>query len=156
MLRGRPPHTRTDEDEERRAAPLPVQILTIIFYAGFAISVSIVAMAMFGLIGVALAVFMAWQWTRLPALGGQQSADTELLVNLRPDAPESGQRASGNASFDAYREGLLARLEQEQSNFEGFLDRLREAKDQSEFDRFLDDRAQARQDQIEQRAPAEA
>ena len=46
-----------------------------------------------------------------------------------------------NASFDAYRADMLRRLEQEQGEFDGFLDRLRAAKDQAEFDKFVDERA---------------
>lgn len=47
---------------------------------------------------------------------------------------------TGNAAFDAYREETLHRLEQEQTAFEEFLDRLRKAKDQAEFDQFMDSR----------------
>ena len=46
-------------------------------------------------------------------------------------------RATGNAAFDSYRNETLKRLEEEQSAFEGFLDRLRQAKDQAEFDQFM-------------------
>jgi hypothetical protein len=35
----------------------------------------------------------------------------------------------------------LRRLEDEQHNFEAFLERLRAAKDKSEFDQFMDDQA---------------
>ncbi len=38
---------------------------------------------------------------------------------------------------------MLRRLEDEQSAFEAFLQRLREAKDKSEFDSFMEDRARA-------------
>ena len=48
---------------------------------------------------------------------------------------------SGNSAFDAYKADTLRRLEDEQSNFEDFLSRLREAKDKAEFDAFMDDRA---------------
>ena len=50
-------------------------------------------------------------------------------------------RPSGNAAFDAYKADTLQRLEDEQANFEAFLERLREAKDKAEFDQFMDDRA---------------
>lgn len=49
--------------------------------------------------------------------------------------------SSGNSAFDAYKTETLRRLEEEQSNFEAFLERLREAKDKAEFDQFMDDRA---------------
>lgn len=49
--------------------------------------------------------------------------------------------SSGNTAFDAYKAETLRRLEEEQAAFEGFLQRLREAKDKSEFDAFMEDRA---------------
>ena len=51
--------------------------------------------------------------------------------------------STGNSAFDAYKEDTLHRLEQEQSDFENFLQRLRDAKDKAEFDDFMDDRAKA-------------
>lgn len=48
--------------------------------------------------------------------------------------------SSGNAAFDAYREETLKRLEDEQNEFESFLEQLRHAKDKAEFDQFMDDR----------------
>lgn len=55
-------------------------------------------------------------------------------------------QSSGNGAFDAYKAETLRRLEEEQAAFEGFLQRLRDAKDKSEFDAFMEDRSrQARQ-----------
>lgn len=50
------------------------------------------------------------------------------------------RRSSGNVAFDDYRDRTLARLEEEQTAFEGFLDRLRRAKDQAQFDEFMAER----------------
>jgi hypothetical protein len=50
------------------------------------------------------------------------------------------QPSSGNRAFDEYREETLKRLEQEQSEFKDFLDRLRFAKDKTEFDQFMAER----------------
>lgn len=47
---------------------------------------------------------------------------------------------TGNTAFDAYKEDTLNRLEEEQSAFQGFLQRLRDAKDKTEFDDFMDNR----------------
>ena len=55
-------------------------------------------------------------------------------------------RTTGNTAFDAYKAETLRRLEQEQGDFEAFLERLREAKDKSEFDQFMDDRAKQASD----------
>lgn len=53
----------------------------------------------------------------------------------------SAMRPTGNTAFDAYKADTLRRLEEEQNNFESFLERLRDAKDKAEFDQFMDDRA---------------
>jgi len=47
---------------------------------------------------------------------------------------------SGNDAFDEYRAETLKRLEDEQREFKGFLERLRVAKDRAEFDNFMADR----------------
>ncbi|WP_137701991.1 DUF2852 domain-containing protein [Marimonas lutisalis] len=64
-------------------------------------------------------------------------------------------RSSGNSAFDSYKEETLRRLEDEQQQFEEFLQRLREAKDKAEFDQFMDERAKeaARPDRDEADIP---
>ena len=54
--------------------------------------------------------------------------------------PGGGAPSSGNRAFDDYRAETLRRLEEEQGEFAGFLDRLRFAKDKAEFDQFMADR----------------
>ncbi|MEO9649206.1 MAG: DUF2852 domain-containing protein [Roseobacter sp.] len=63
--------------------------------------------------------------------------------------PSVVTRKSGNHAFDAYKEDTLRRLENEQDQFEAFLERLRDAKDKAEFDQFLDERTKKN----EERAP---
>jgi hypothetical protein len=48
--------------------------------------------------------------------------------------------STGNRAFDDYREETLRRLEEEASEFQTFLQRLRHAKDKAEFDQFMADR----------------
>ena len=48
-----------------------------------------------------------------------------------------GPPSSGNRAFDEYRMETLRRLEEEQTEFRDFLDRLRHAKDKEEFDAFM-------------------
>jgi hypothetical protein len=48
-----------------------------------------------------------------------------------------GPPSSGNRAFDEYRAETLRRLEEEQTEFRDFLDRLRHAKDKEEFDQFM-------------------
>ena len=133
----------TDQPDDRpiriSKPSVPVQILAIIGFTAFAIPVSIVAMGEFGVLGLALAAFLGWQWTRLAGLGGNNElAATVALLKPQVEAPRP---SSGNASFDAYRDDMMSRLERERTDFDGFLTRLRAAKDKAEFDRFLDDRA---------------
>lgn len=51
--------------------------------------------------------------------------------------------STGNRAFDEYRAETLRRLEEEQGEFAGFLDRLRFAKDKAEFDQFMAERRNA-------------
>lgn len=56
-------------------------------------------------------------------------------------APWSGRPASsGNRAFDEYRSETMRRLEEEQQEFQAFLDRLRQARDKAEFDEFMAER----------------
>jgi len=48
-----------------------------------------------------------------------------------------GPASSGKRALDEYRMGTLRRLEDEQTAFRDFLDRLRQAKDKEEFDQFM-------------------
>ena len=123
-------HSATHLTQERRV-PLPVQMLTVVFYTGFAITVSVVAMVFFGMIGIAVALILAWQWGRIAARGGEAP---------KTEAPRPAPERSGNAAFDAYRDDVLARLEQDQADFAEFLDRLRAAKDRTEFEQFMGER----------------
>jgi hypothetical protein len=51
---------------------------------------------------------------------------------------------SGNHAFDEYRAETLRRLEEEQTEFSSFLERLRFAKDKAEFDQFMAERQRPR------------
>lgn len=50
------------------------------------------------------------------------------------------QQPSGNSAFDDYKAETLRRLEEEQAEFQDFLDNLRKARDKAEFDQFMSDR----------------
>ncbi len=56
--------------------------------------------------------------------------------------PGTRSASSGNQAFDDYRESTLRRLEEEQQEFQTFLDRLRKARDKAEFDAFMAERRQ--------------
>jgi Protein of unknown function (DUF2852) len=68
--------------------------------------------------------------------------------NLRDEATAAtGRRRaaprSGNQAFDEYREETLRRLEEEQREFQDYLERLRRARDKAEFDGFMAERRRA-------------
>ena len=79
-------------------------------------------------IGLALLGYMIWS-NRMTC----RSATTRFQRR-------SAARNTGNAAFDAYKADTLRRLEEEQEQFEAFLQRLRDARDKAEFDQFIDER----------------
>ena len=81
--------------------------------------------------GLALLAYMIWSKRMFTGKGRMTSA--------RRMAP-TRFRSTGNQAFDAYKNDMLRRLEEEQEAFETFLQRLREAKDKAEFDQFMEDR----------------
>ena len=81
-------------------------------------------------VGLALLFYMIWS-KRMFSHSCSRSARRTMTT----------MRSSGNTAFDAYKADTLRRLEDEQHDFESFLQRLRDAKDKAEFDQFMDDRA---------------
>lgn len=120
--------------------PIPVQILSTLVFGGFAITSVVMAFIHFWPAGVAVALVLGWRGGFGPQNFTQVSAD-EIVAKLKSVSPEAELRSSGNSSFDAYRRDMMARLEEEQDQFDTFLRRLRDAKSQSEFEQFMDDRA---------------
>jgi hypothetical protein len=128
----------------QHAAPVAVQILSMIFFAAFAIVSTALAFNWFWPAGFALAVIFALRGFGPFGRDLRSARPAQSVMALRPDAgpaPATVLPSSGNGSFDAYRNAMLDRLESERQTFEEFLGRLREAKDKSEFDNFMDDRA---------------
>lgn len=82
-------------------------------------------------VGLAILAYMIWSKRMFNKSCGQSRRDAARYIGM----------SSGNSAFDAYKAETLRRLEDEQSNFEAFLERLRDAKDKAEFDQFMDDRA---------------
>lgn len=125
--------------------PVSVQFLSTLLFAAFAIPVTIVALNVFWPAGVVIAVLLAWRGGFAPT-GTPSAPPRDVKEAVKSLMPTAAQKSSGNASFDAYRSDMIKRLEAEQQKFEGFLGRLREAKDKSEFDKFMDDRAKRTDD----------
>lgn len=79
-------------------------------------------------VGLALLFYMIW------------SNRMSCSHHSRRHFNRSRYRGTGNLAFDSYREETLKRLEDEQNAFQGFMERLRHAKDKAEFDQFMRDR----------------
>ena len=106
------------------------------------IAAMVIAFILFWPIGLALLFYMIWS--------------NRMSCSARKWSPTGARfrHSSGNSAFDSYRDATLRRLEEEQTAFQEFLERLRRAKDQTEFDQFMEDRARKRPE--EPSGPTEA
>ena len=95
------------------------------------IATMVIAFILFWPLGLAILFYMIWS--------NRMSCSARKWSTTGTRFRHHG--SSGNSAFDAYRDATLRRLEDEQSQFQEFLERLRKAKDQSEFDQFMEDRA---------------
>jgi len=107
----------------------------------------IVGFVVFWPVGLAILGYMIWsgrmgcwsyggpgRWYYDNAEGGRaEKRRRRRERRSRRHAAES----TGNRAFDEYREETLRRLEDEQREFEEFLENLRHAKDKAEFDQFM-------------------
>jgi hypothetical protein len=107
------------------------------------IAAMILGFIFFWPLGLALLFYMIWS----DRMFSKSHSCSRSKSFYRRDA------SSGNAAFDAYKADTLRRLEEEQQQFEAFMNRLRAAKDQSEFDEFMKDRSRKTE---EKSAQAEA
>ncbi|WP_205388946.1 DUF2852 domain-containing protein [Sulfitobacter sp. JL08] len=87
-------------------------------------------------VGLALLFYMIWSKRMF-----NSSCSRRTNAKAWSRTARTAMSTTGNSAFDAYKADTLRRLEEEQMNFESFLERLREAKDKSEFDQFMDERA---------------
>ena len=97
------------------------------------IALMVLSFILFWPLGLALLAYMIWSKKMSCSHYSAHRGSRKLHVS----------RSTGNSAFDAYRNETLRRLEQEQENFEAFLQRLREARDKAEFDQFMEERARA-------------
>ena len=97
---------------------------------------TVLAFILFWPLGLALLAYILWS-KKMSYLSSGMSC------SRRSTRHTTVTRPTGNAAFDAYKNETLRRLQEEQENFEAFLQRLRDARDKAEFDQFMDDRAKA-------------
>jgi len=98
------------------------------------IAAMVLGFVFFRPIGLALLFYMIWSKKMFANSCRKRSRHNSLSRH--------SMSSTGNSAFDTYKDDTLRRLEQEQSDFERFLQRLRDAKDKAEFDDFMEDRAQ--------------
>ena len=101
------------------------------------IAAMVLGFVFFWPVGLALVAYITItnRWSKSPMFACAKRRDRHFGHNA--------YRPSGNSAFDNYKTEVLKRLEDEQTAFEDFLQRLRDAKDKQEFDAFMADRAQA-------------
>ncbi|OWU81324.1 DUF2852 domain-containing protein [Phaeobacter sp. 22II1-1F12B] len=102
------------------------------------IAVMVLGFVFFWPVGLALLAYMIWSKRMFNSSCKRRSAWKSTQYSM--------SSTTGNSAFDAYKADTLKRLEQEQHDFEAFLERLREAKDKAEFDQFIDERARKSED----------
>ncbi len=78
---------------------------------------------------------MSDRWERHRGRWGRHMGRCGMHRSRRGDFAPTGNRA-----FDEYRAETLRRLEEEATEFQEFLSRLRMAKDKAEFDQFMTER----------------
>lgn len=102
----------------------------------------VLAFIVFWPLGLAILAFLLWSGRMGCWKGRGMSRWQQGAGGIRPAGTwwQPPQRGSGNRAFDEYRDETLRRLEEEQREFHGFLDRLRMAKDKAEFDQFMAER----------------
>ena len=111
------------------------------------IGVMVLGFIVFWPVGLAILGYLIWSgrmgcWKyRGPGRWNFEGVSREgIRREWRRRWKRGGMDSSGNLAFDEYRDETLRRLEDEQSEFESFLERLRHAKDKAEFDQFMDER----------------
>ena len=112
------------------------------------IGVMVLGFILYWPLGLAILAYLIWSgrmgcWgNRGPGRWHKVHRNGTHRSNERSGFWSRGQRgeSSGNQAFDEYREETLRRLEDEQSEFFEFLERLRHAKDKAEFDQFMAER----------------
>jgi hypothetical protein len=104
------------------------------------IALTLLAFCVWGPLGLAMLVFLAMSG-RMRSWRCESRGRWYNMANGGGCSWGRGRaRSSGNAAFDDYRAETLRRLEEEQREFEDYLNKLRAAKDKSEFDQFMADR----------------
>jgi hypothetical protein len=106
------------------------------------IALMILSFFVFWPLGLAVLAFTIWSGRMGCGHYGSHDRWQRKMGRMQEKMERAWGRApsSGNRAFDEYRTDTLRRLEEEQTEFRDFLDRLRFAKDKTEFDQFMAER----------------
>lgn len=113
------------------------------------IAAMVVSFIVFWPVGLALLAYMIWSKKMI-------CSSTSRSRSCGWQSKSTVHMPSGNSAFDSYKADTLRRLEEEQENFEAFLQRLREARDKAEFDQFMEERARSASEPRTQEEPDRA
>ncbi len=115
------------------------------------ITLMVLSFIIFWPVGLAILGYMLWSgrmgsWNKAMSNGpgrwynyGAGNSGSMSACSRRKHK-QHGLKPTGNAAFDEYREQTMQRLEEEQQQFQDYLERLRQARDKEEFDSFMADR----------------
>ncbi len=118
------------------------------------IATMIVSFVIFWPIGLAILAYMIWsgrmgcrqhgygremknEWRAYKADWRARKHELREMWRQERDRYRAATSPSGNSAFDDYKAETLRRLEEEQAEFNEFLDNLRKARDKAEFDQFM-------------------
>ncbi len=109
------------------------------------IALMVIGFIVFWPIGLAILAYIIWSGRmgcgrRHRGEWRDQKFREKFGAWMGPKGPGGPMYSTGNRAFDEYRADTLRRLEDEARDFQGFLDRLRMAKDKAEFDDFMKQR----------------
>lgn len=110
------------------------------------ITLLVVSFVIFWPIGLAILFYMIWSGRMGCGRNGRRSDWQQRMAGkFERKMNNWGMQAkayqpTGNAAFDEYRDETLRRLEEEASEFNGFLEQLRKARDRQQFEDFMQDR----------------
>ena len=121
------------------------------FGRGAWIAASILGFMIFPPIGFAVLIYAFWSGRMGSGWSGGMDRYERKMMHLQQKMERfrarggfgggfggfGGPPTSGNRAFDEYRAETLRRLEDEQREFQDFLEQLRRAKDKAEFDQFM-------------------
>ena len=122
------------------------------------ITLMVLSFIIFWPVGLAILGYMLWSgrmgsWKNkamsAPGRWYNTGSDNRSMSCSRHRSKRFGLKPTGNAAFDEYREETLQRLEDEQTEFQNFLERLRQARDKEEFDLFMKERKSAKSEKTE-------